>query len=282
MTCYDPRVLEADVDAALRLFDKQFFAQRANLGADDASPIFIIGLPRSGSTLVERILGGHSRIEASGELPIIFRLVDQLDAEVGQRGGYRPLVAQMHGERANDLGQWYAERSREFRHTAKPFFTDKLHLNWLHLPLIRLILPKARIIDVRRNAVDCCWANFKIIFASGHPASNDLEDLASLYRDYVRMMDQAASWADGRILNVRYEAVVENVEAETRRMLEFLGLEYEEACLNFHQLDTPVATISAEQVRKPLNREGIGRWKPYRQWLGPLFDALGPLAENEA
>jgi hypothetical protein len=165
--------------------------------------------------------------------------------------------------------------------TDQPFWTDKLHLNWLHLPFIRLILPNARIIDVRRNAIDCCWSNFKILFAAGHPASDDLANIGHFYREYVRTMDAARS-SGAQMLPVRYEDVVDDLEAETREMVAFLGLEFEPSCLDFHRLDTPTTTISAEQVRKPLNREGIGRWIPYRRWLGPLFEALGPLARDES
>lgn len=278
---HDPEALERYNSAAIERFDKQFFDQRRGFGAKSDAPIFIVGLPRSGSTLVERILGGHSRIEAAGELPIIPSLIDQLEAEVEKRVGYRDLLPNLTAARARELGELYLERSKEYRTTDKPMFIDKLHMNWLHLAFIRLILPNARIIDVRRNALDCCWSNFKTIFTSGHPAADNLNHIGRFYRDYVRMMDYAAGWREDAILGVSYEALVEDIEGETRRMLAFLGLKFESACLEFHRLASPVATQSAEQVRRPLNDEGIGRWKPYRQWLGPLFDALGPLAVSD-
>jgi hypothetical protein len=278
---YDPRQLESANAAAIARFARRFFDQREGFGAQSAAPIFIVGLPRSGSTLVERILGGHSTIEAAGELPIIPSLIDRLEAEAGRKSGYRDLLPNLSAARATELGELYLLRSLEFRTTDKPLFIDKLHLNWLHLAFVRLILPNARIINVRRGPLDCCWSNFKTIFTSGHPAADNLDHIGRFYREYVRMMDHAAGWRDGGILSVGYEALVANVERETRRMTEFLDLEFEPACLEFHRLETPAASLSAEQVRRPLNSEGIGRWKPYRQWLGPLFEALGPLAAAE-
>lgn len=282
MSAYEPARLVADNDANIALLESGFPGERGDWKTPDRSPVFILGMPRSGSTLVERILARHSQIEATGELPILFRLVDQIIASPAALGGYRALLPKMPQSEAEQWGDKYIALSKEFRATDKPLFTDKLHLNWLHLPLIRLILPTARIIDVRRDALDCCWSNFKTIFAEGHPASDDLTDIAGLYREYARLMDTAANTSDEAILTVRYEDVVEDVQGQTRRILDFLGLAFEPACLEFHRLEMPVATISAEQVRKPLNREGIDRWRPYRQWLGPLIEALGPLATTKA
>lgn len=278
---YDPAQLERYNTAAIDRFDQQFFAEREGFGAMSEAPIFIVGLPRSGSTLVGRILGGHSLIEAAGELPIIRSIIDELEGDAEKRAEYRDLLPNLSAARAKELGELYLARSREFRTSDKPLFIDKLHMNWMHMALIRLILPNARIIDVRRNALDCCWSNFKTIFTSGHPAADNLNHIGRFYREYVRMMDHAAGWREGGILNVSYEALVADIEGETRRMTDFLGLEFEPASLGFHRVASPVATQSAEQVRRPLNSEGIGRWKPYRQWLGPLFDALGPLAKEE-
>lgn len=280
-TRYNPSRLEALNSGAMELSDRQFFDQREGFGAASKAPIFIVGLPRSGSTLIERILGGHSKIEAAGELPIVPSLIRQLDAEAGRVGGHRDLLSKLSADRTHELGELYLLRSLEYRRTEEPLFIDKLHMNWLNLAFIRLVLPDARIIDVRRNALDCCWSNFKILFTSGHPAADNLDHIGRFYREYVRMMDHAAGWGEARILRLSYEALVNDIEGETRRVLEFLGLEFEPACLDFHKLEGPVATQSAEQVRRPLNSEGIGRWKPYREWLGPLFDALGPLATEE-
>ena len=278
---YDPDRVETLNGAAMELFDRQFFDQREGFGATSNAPIFIVGLPRSGSTLVERIVGGHPQIEAAGELPIIPGLIRQLDAEAGRAGGHRDVLFRLSADRTRELGELYLLRSLEYRRTEKPLFIDKLHMNWLNLGFILLILPKARIIDVHRDALDCCWSNFKTIFTSGHPAADNLNHMGRFYREYVRMMDHATGWDEGSILRLNYEDLIADIEGETRRMLEFLGLEFEPTCLDFHKFEGPIATQSAEQVRRPLNSEGIGRWKPYREWLGPLFDALGPLATEE-
>ncbi len=169
-------------------------------------------------------------------------------------------------------------RSRDYRTTGKKHFIDKLNHNWMRLGLIRLILPKARIIDLRREALDCCWSNFKMMFAEGAVAANDQRGIASFYRDYVRMVEAVDSAAPGGILKVKYEELVDDIEGQTRRILNFLGLEYEPACIDFHLATEAVATPSSEQVRRPINRDSIGSADPYRQWLGPMIEGLGDLA----
>ena len=277
---YDPAETSREVDSSINLFSARYFAERSSAANRDSSPIFIVGMPRSGSTLLERILGGHSAIEAGGELPIMPRIVDQLTAEHGGTERYGKHLQQLSAEQLARIGSDYLDRSRAFRKTGRRRFTDKLHMNWKHLGLIHAMLPNARIIDLRRNAIDCCWSNYKTQFANGHPASNNLEHIALFYTDYVRFMDHMKSVAPDRILSVTYEGFVDDVEGQTRRILTFLGLEFEPDCLNFHLSRVPVATASSEQVRRPLNREGIAAWKPYRQWLGPLIEALGPLADE--
>ena len=276
---YDPAELTEEIDKACALFTPGFFAGHAAAGNRDSSPIFIVGMPRSGSTMIERILGRHSKIEACGELPIMPRITEQLIGEAGGRKRDRGSIANISDAKIAELSAAFLTRSRPFRHTDKPRFTDKLHMNWRYLGLIRLLLPNARIIDVRRNALDCCWSNFKTQFAQGHPGANGFTHLGRFYRDYVRMMDHMTSVAPANILHVTYEDVVDDVGRETRRILDFLGLEFEPDCLDFHLSSEPVATASSEQVRRPLNREGIGASAPYRQWLDPLVDALGPLAD---
>jgi tetratricopeptide (TPR) repeat protein len=266
---YDPAELGGEVNRSIALFTPDFFESRSGFGAPDSGPIFIVGMPRSGSTLLERMLGRHSHIEATGELPVLPRMVDMLSAQ----HAYPDLVADLDADRARDLGETYLVRAGEFRKTAKPLFTDKLHMNWRHLGLIRLILPGAKIIDMRRDPLDCCWSNYKLHFTRGHLASNDLADIGRFYSDYVRMMDHLG----GAVLQVRYEELVDDPEQQIRRVIDFLGLPFEEQCLDFHLATEPVGTASSEQVRKPLNREGIGAWKPYEPWLAPLINSLGPL-----
>lgn len=270
---YDPDALTRDVDRAVESLTSALFADRS--GYPDAAPIFLIGMPRSGSTLVERILGQHPAIEAAGELQLLPKIVEELRYRAAP-GNYANLIASRSSEELAELGQRYVELAQGYRHSDKPRFIDKFNFNWLHAGLIRLILPNARIIDVRRDAVDCCWSNFKMLFSDNH--ADDLRHVARQYRDYVRLIDHVDEVAPGRILRVRYEDVVDDVEKQTRRMLEFLNLPYDERCIDFHLSDAPVATPSSEQVRQPINRNSIGSAKPYRQWLGPLVDELGPLA----
>jgi hypothetical protein len=185
----------------------------------------------------------------------------------------------MSAEGIRNLGRRYIDRARDYRTTAKKHFIDKLNNNWMRLGLIRLILPKARIIDLRRNALDCCWSNFKMLFAEGAHAANDQRDIARYYKDYVRMVEAVDSAAPGAILQVKYEDLVDEPEAQTRRILQFLGLDYEPACMDFHLSTAAVATPSSEQVRRPINREGIGSADPFREWLSPMIEELGELAD---
>jgi tetratricopeptide (TPR) repeat protein len=273
---YDSDAVARNVTDVIETFTAELFAARAGYGFPDAAPIFIVGMPRSGTTLLERILSSHSKVEAGGELPIMPRLHESLRR--GDDAAYLHRIAALSGDDLTRLGATYVERSRDYRLSDKPRFIDKLNSNWLHVGLIRMILPNARIIDLRRNALDCCWSNFKMLFAAGFVAANDQRDIAAFYKDYVRMVEAVSSAAPGGILNVRYEDLVDDVEGQTRRIFDFLGLEFEPGCLDFHLSTTAVATPSSEQVRRPINREGIGSAEPYRQWLGPMIYQLGDLA----
>lgn len=276
---YDPSTLTDETVRSIELFTRNFYASRASDAAADDSPIFIIGMPRSGSTLVERIVGRHSQVEGTGELPVIPRIVESLSMRGGGIGKYREILAELPAPQLRDLGELYLRGAQEFRKSNKCWFTDKLHMNWRHVGFIHLILPKAKIIDVRRGAMDCCWSNYKLLFTRGHPAASSLQHIGRFYADYVRMMDHMSAVAPEAVLRVRYEDVVENIQGETRRILDFIGTPFEEECLEFHLSSDPVATASSEQVRRPLNREGIGSAVPYAKWLDPLRDALGPLAD---
>lgn len=268
---YDPDVTTRSVDRAIELFDDSFHRAKASAGAADDSPIFIVGLPRSGSTLLERIIGRHSKVEAAGELPVLGRLLDALNRRSGGDGRYHDQVAGLSAEEIRELGERYVELSLEYRRTAKPRFTDKMPHNWRYVDTIRLALRNARIIDVRRDAVDCCWSNYKMVYGAGHGAANDLTHIGRFYKDCVRMLDHFETVAPEAILRVRYEDLVDDIEREVRRVLGFLDLEYESGCIDFHLEDRPVATASSQQVRRPLNRDGIGAWKPYEPWLAPLL-----------
>lgn len=272
---YDSAAASARVDELIRAFSTERFAAHGPAGFADSSPIFIIGMPRSGTTLLERILGCHSQIEPGGELPIMPRLHERLRR--GADSGYAERIATMSGDALTELGRWYVERSRDYRPLNRARFIDKLNSNWLHTGLIRLMLPSARIIDLRRDALDCCWSNYKMLFAEGHVASNDQRDIARYYRDYARMVEAVDAAVPGGILRVRYEQLVDDVEGETRRILDFLGLAFEPGCIDFHLSTSAVATPSSEQVRRPINRDSIGSAEPYRQWLGPMIEELGEL-----
>jgi len=228
----------------------------------------------------EEGVGSIAQIEAGGELPIMPRLHERL--RHGDEAGYARHLEHMGSDEVRQLGEWYLARSRDYRPLGKPRFIDKLNSNWFHIGLIRSILPDARIIDIRRNALDCCWSNFKMLFAEGHVAANDLRDIARYYRDYVRMVEAVDTAAPGGILSVRYEELVDDVEGQTRRILDFLGLEFEPACIDFHLSTSAVATPSSEQVRRPINRDSIGSADPYREWLGPMIEELGDLAASRA
>jgi cytochrome c-type biogenesis protein CcmH/NrfG len=277
---YDPDRVSAGVDSVINLFTPEFFARRESAGWPDPSPIFIVGLPRSGTTLVERILGRHHAVEGAGELQIIPRLAEVARRKADNPEDYSAMLDTLTDPQLAWVGRRYVEASADFRRTDKPMFIDKANLNWMQIGLILLALPKAKVIDVRRNALDCCWANFKMLFAEGYPAANDLRHVGRFYRDYVRLFDAMHLAAPERILSVRYEDVVDDIEGQTRRTLDFLGLEFEQQCLDFHLAKGAVATASSEQVRQPLNRKGVGSAEPYRQWLGPLIEELGPLAER--
>ena len=279
---YDPDPISMAVDRVIDTFTTEFRAGRQPSGWRDSSPIFIIGMPRSGTTLVERVLGRHSMVEGTGELKIIRNLAEYVRHKLDDPEDYAALLEAVSNDQLEWFGQRYLEAAKDYRKTDKPRFIDKNNLNWTQIGLILLALPDAKIIDVRRNALDCCWANFKMLFSDWYPATNDLRHVGQFYRDYVRLFDAMAKAAPGQILSVRYEDVVEDIESQTRRMLDFLHLEFEPQCIDFHLASGAVATASSEQVRQPLNRKGIGSAEPYRQWLGPLLEELGELADRPA
>lgn len=276
---YDPDRLTAYVDQCVRLIDEGELALPGSQLSGPAPVVFIVGMPRSGSSLVERILGRHSAVEALGEMQIVPNMVRSLRAN----DPTNPVpfqIARLSWDQLQDCADHYMARSAERRRTDCPVFTDKLHMNWKHLPLIVRMFPDARVIDMRRSALDCCWSNFKMPFGRGHPASSSLDWIGRFYRDYLWLMDSIDRLTPDRVLRVRYEDVVDDIEGQAARIVEYLGLPFEAECLEFHLASTPIATASSEQVRQPLNREGIGAWRPYAEWLDPLREALGPLADG--
>ncbi len=273
---YDSATVRKHVDRIIARFTPEFVAQRKGHGNDAPDAIFILGMPRAGSTLIEQILSSHSQIEGTMELPDMPAIALR-EGKGGGPAGWVDAIDAMPGERLAELGAEFIERTRIQRKTAKPYFIDKLPNNWLYTGLIHLILPNAKIIDARRHPLDCCFSNFRQHFAKGQAFSYDLADLGHYYADYVRAMAHFDALLPGRVHRVIHEAMVADPEAEIRALLDYLHLPFEEACLSFHENRRAVRTASSEQVRRPINRDGMDQWKPYDAYLGPLKDALGEL-----
>lgn len=278
---YEPDELSKLVRRSMALFTPAFFAQRALAGADAPDPIFIVGLPRVGSTLIEQILASHSAVEGTTELPDIATIVKSLeDARPdGQARSYPELLANLDAAELRRLGATYIAQTRVQRKRATPFFTDKMPNNFAHVGFIHLVLPNARIIDVRRHPLACGLSLFKLLFGHGQHFAYSLEDIARYYRDYAVLMAHFDRVLPGRVHRVTYEALVNDTETEVRRMLDYCGLPFEDACLSFHQNRRAVSTPSAEQVRMPVFRESLDLWRHYEPWLDPLKRALGSLID---
>lgn len=279
---YSAEDVHGNVERAIGLFTPRFFKERDGQGCQSPEPIFILGMPRAGSTLVEQILASHPAIEGTAELPDIPAIARRLDErrERGAEGLYPECLAEIDASGLKALGEEYLERAQVQRFTDRPFFIDKLPNNWAHVGLIRLILPKARIIDARRHPLACCFSNFKQHYARGQRFSYDLAEAGSYYRDYVTLMRHFDSTLPGFVHRVIHEEVVDNPEAEVRRLLDFLGLPFDPACLAFYENPRAVRTASSEQVRRPISREGLEQWKAFEQWLDPLKEALGPVLQD--
>lgn len=261
------------------LLTADFFAARAGGGDPAPDPIFVLGLPRSGSTLIEQILSSHSQVEGTMELPELGRAAAAL-ANAHGKTDWLDCIADVAPRELAATGRAYLEAARLYRRTARPFFVDKMPNNFAHAGLIALALPNARIIDARRHPLAACFSAFKQQFAQGQAFSNDLDELGRYYRDYVALMAHFDQVLPGRVLRVIYEDMVEDSEAQIRRLLAHCGLAFEEACLSFHKTERAVRTVSSEQVRQPIYRSGLEQWKSYEPWLGPLKDALGPALEH--
>jgi predicted Zn-dependent protease len=274
---YDPAATTSAVQRAKRLFNKEFFTTREGFGAPDRAPIFIVGLPRAGSTLVEQILASHSSVEGTMELPDIMAMAAKLGGphERGHESLYPEVLARLSGEECRALGDSYIEQTRVQRKTGKPFFIDKMPNNFLHIGLIRLILPQAKIIDARRHPMACCFSGFKQNFAQGQRYSYSLQHIGRYYRDYVELMAHFDEVLPGRIHRLIYENMIEDTEGEVRRLLGYCGLPFEPGTLSFYDNDRAVRTASSQQVRQPIFREGIDHWRNFEPWLEPLRQTLG-------
>lgn len=271
---FDIGKFEAKSRRVIDCFDRIFFGERMGAGWSDQSPIFVVGLPRSGSTLVEQILASHSSVEGTMELPNILTMVREFERVEGRGDGYPESVRGAARDRLVDLGRRYLDETRPIR-TGRPRFIDKMPNNFSHIGLIHTILPQATIIDVRRHPMDSCFSAYKQHFAEGQSFSYDLGDLGRYYRCYLALMDHWDLVLPGKVMHLQYEDLVRNPDACIRRLLAHCGLAFEAACLSFHETQRSVRTASAEQVRQPLYASGVGYWKHFAEELEPLRLSLG-------
>jgi tetratricopeptide (TPR) repeat protein len=276
---YRPEPLERNARLQASICTREFFAARQGVGCPDPSPIFIVGMPRAGSTLIEQILASHSQVEGTMELADIPRLVQDLHGRgpAGATSRYPGILAELTAADFRRMGEQYLSDTRAYR-AGKAFFIDKMPNNFRNLGLIHLILPNARIIDARREPLACCFSNYKQLYASGQQFAYDIDDITRYYRMYVELMAHWEAALPGRILRVQHEDVVEDLEASVRRILAFCGLPFEADCLEFHKTLRTVHSASSEQVRRPLNREGVDQWRNFEPWLRSLKEALAALA----
>jgi len=278
---YNARANAVNAARQIRTLNETFFAGREGWGCPAHGPIFIVGLPRAGSTLLEQILASHSQVEGTAELPDIIAITRRL----GQRSRKNPasyypeILADLPEEKVRELGEGYLASTKVQRH-GLPFFIDKMPNNFQHIGLIHLILPNARIIDARRHPMAGCFSCYKQLFARGQTFTYDLNDLGRYYRDYVRLMDHWDEVLPGRVHHVQYERMVDDTEAQIRALVDYCGLEFEEQCLRFYETERAIRTPSAEQVRKPVYKEGLQHWRNYETHLEPLKAALGPLLDR--
>jgi tetratricopeptide (TPR) repeat protein len=273
---YRPEVFERNTRQQIEVCTPHLFARNQDGGAPAPDPIFIVGLPRSGSTLIEQILASHSAVEGTQELAEVPRLVADLIGRDSDPDNprYPGVLADMTAADYRRLGEKYLSDTRVYR-SGKARFIDKMPNNFRHIGLIHLMLPNAKIIDARREPMACCFGNFKQLFASGQEFAYGVDDIARYYRTYLELMQHWNAVLPGRVLRIQHEDLVDDLEGNVRRILDYCGLEFEPACVEFHKTERSVRTASSEQVRQPLYREGLDQWRHYEPWLGPLRAALG-------
>ena len=273
---YDRVENEERTDLSIETFSPQFFDEHAGSGCPNPAPIFIVGLPRSGSTLLEQILSSHSTIDGTHELSDLGRIVRGDPRLMTPPARYPTSVASLEPAQLRQLGDEYIERTRRHRGDAE-YFTDKNPNNFVHIGLLHLILPNAKIINARRHPLDSCFGSYKQLFASGQPFTYDLVELGEYYLQYQRLLDHWHAVLPGKVLDVRYEDVVADLDGQVRRILDYCGLEFEESCLRFHETQRSVKSASSEQVRTPIYSTSVHSWRHYESQLGPLIETLEPL-----
>ena len=272
---YDPEALDRNLRLQARICTKEFFAARAGMGCDTSRPIFIVGLPRAGSTLIEQILASHSLVEGTKELADIPRLVQHLNGRESDESNpkYPAVLAELDPAELRAFGEKYIADTSIYR-SGKPFFIDKMPNNFRHIGLIQLILPNAKVIDARREPMACCFSNFKQLFASGQEFTYSEHDIGRYYLSYVEMMKHWDEVLPGKVLRVHHERVVEDLEASVRDLLAFCGLPFEQRCVEFYKTERSIRTASSEQVRQPIFKDGLDQWRHFEPWLGRLKAAL--------
>lgn len=278
---YDADQMGAEFAAQKAACTPSLFERHIAGGSKAPDPIFIVGLPRAGSTLLEQILASHSQVDGTFELPNIIALSHKLRGhkKVDAADGYPNCLTNLSAAELREFGEKYIEDTRIHRKDA-PYFIDKMPNNFRHIGLIHLILPNAKIIDARRDPMDCCFSGFKQLFAEGQEFTYGLTEIGRYYTGYVDLMKHWDSVLPGKVLRVQYEDVVADLENQVRRLLDYCELPFEETCLEFHKTDRAVRTASSEQVREKINTKGLKQWQPYEPWLDPLKQALGPLMET--
>ena len=279
---HDPDLLHEVVARSKALYQPAFFTARSGWGSERTDPIFIVGVPRSGSTLLEQILASHSQVEGTRELPEIPAIVRELilESKGGEADNYPNLIGTLDRAQIQALAARYLERTAEHRPLGRPRFVDKLLLNFLHAGLIHLMFPRATIIDARRHPLGCCFSCFKQFFARGLNFTYNQQDLGKYYHDYVELMEHLDAVLPGRVHRVHYEQLVSDPEGVVRRLLEHCGLPFEEGCLRFYENRRVVNTISSEQVRRPINADAVEQWRHFEPWLGDLKKELNDLIER--
>ncbi len=277
---HDPVEMEVRQDSIREIFNREFLQERAGSGSPDPSPILIVGLPRSGSTLVEQILASHSQVEGTSELPILAKMATTIGRYRADKMQYPEAARELRKLDWKAYGEQYLEQSRPFRFTDAPFFTDKLPNNFPHVGLLHLILPNAKVINARRHPIDSCLGGYKQLFAMGQNFTYDVIELGEYYRQYDKMMKHWNEVLPGKVLDVHYEETVIDLEGQVRRILDHCGLPFEEQCMRFHETERAVKTASSEQVRQPIYRDALGKWRRYEKHLGYWKDELADIVDE--
>jgi hypothetical protein len=272
---YDPERLDQAMQRQIEFCTPELFASKAGMGSSQDDPIFIVGLPRAGSTLLEQILASHSLVDGTMELPNIIALAHRLNGRrfVAEEARYPAILAELSAGQLQGFANRYIEQTR-FHRKGAPYFIDKMPNNFMHIGLIHLILPRARIIDARRHPMACCFSCFKQLFADGQEFTYGQQEIARYYRGYVALMEHWDRVLPGKVLRVHYEHVVADLEAQVRRILDFLGLPFEQSCLEYYRTDRSIRTPSSEQVRQPIYQAGLEQWRRFEPYLDVLKHEL--------